>query len=188
METGKIGGFLTGMLQDEKKRTNLILVLAGAAALLILLSGVSCSEQESGQTAAEPTAADYVSQLEARLEDIISSVEGAGKTKVMITLQNTAEYVYVCEDSTRTDSSESVDSSGRKSSDASEDRQSSYIIIDTDRGEQALVRTELMPSVSGVVVVCSGASLPGVAEKITAVVTTALDISSKRVCITQLSE
>lgn len=182
-ETGKkIAAMFTG-----GKRTNLIILLAAAAVLLILFSDVSCAGRE---VPAEPAtgAEEYARQLEDRLTEIISSVDGAGETRVMVTLQNGIEYIYASEDTTSTDSSASSDPAGRQSNDEREDRKSSCIIIDTDGGEQALVRTELMPSVSGVVVVCTGGSDQRVAQRIMDVVTTALNISSKRVCITQLSQ
>lgn len=135
---------------------------------------------ESASTAAQT---DYAAQLEAKLEEVIGSIEGAGETQVMITLLNGVEYIYASEDSISLDTSESSDDSGRRSSDARENTQKSCIIIDTDEGEQALVRTELSPTVGGVVVVCEGAADPIVRERILQIVTTALAISSKRVCI-----
>lgn len=179
---------IAGTIRDSKKRTNILIVLAAVAALLVVLSDMSCAPEENETHASEFSLDAYAAELEDKLERIISAVEGAGETKVMVTLQNGMEYIYASEDSTSTDLSKSVDSSGRESNDERSDHQSNYIIIDTDQGEKALVCTELMPTVSGVVVVCSGAADPQVAERIMAVVTTALNISSKRVCITQLSQ
>ena len=187
MGSGGMIGWLRHLLSDGKKRTNLVILLAAASVLLILLS--DCSGGDRTETVRqEITAAQYAEQLEQRLEQIISSVEGAGHCRVMVTLQNAGEYIYASEDAVSTDSSESTDPGGRQSIGQREDHQSSYIIIDTERGEEALVRTELMPSVSGVVVVCAGGDDPYTAQRIMSVVTTALDISPKRVCITQSSQ
>lgn len=187
MDLGKKAAGLSAMLRDGKARTNAIIIIAAAVVLLMLVPDISCAEQNEAQ--AQPETADsYARELEERLAQIISSVEGAGETRVLVTLQSGREYIYASEDSTSTGSSSSTDSAGRQSSDESEDRRSSYIIIDTDQGEQALIRTELMPAVNGVVVVCGGAGDPEVAGRILDVVTTALGISSKRVCITQLTQ
>ncbi len=168
-------------------KTNLLIILAAAAAVLLMLSDISCAQREEPQDIAF-SCENYADGLEEKLEKMISSMDGAGETRVMVTLQNSSEYIYASEDALSTDSSESTDSSGRQSTDERQDRKSSYIIIDTEEGEQALVRTELMPTVNGVVVLCRGAGDPQVAQQIMAVVTTALNISSKRVCITQLSQ
>ncbi len=186
MDLSAINTGLSRLLSDGRKRTNLIILLAASAVLLILLSG--CPESENKPAKVESDASQYAAQLERRLEEIISSVEGAGQSRVMVTLQNGGEYLYASEDSISTDNSASTDSGGRQSSGEREEHRSSFIIIDTGQGEQALVRTELMPSVSGVVVVCPGADDPQVAQRIMSVVTTALDISPKRVCITQSSQ
>lgn len=180
---------LSGLLEKDRTRTNLMIILAAAAVLMLMFSDSGCAQKEQTQDGAVTFSHEqYARGLEDRLEEIVSSVDGAGPACVMVTLQNSSEYIYASEDVLSTDSSESTDSSGRQSVGERQDKKSSYIIIDTEHGEQALIRTELMPTVSGVVVVCSGADDPAVAEKIMAVVTTALDISPKRVCITQSSQ
>lgn len=53
----------------------------------------------------------------------------------------------------------------------------------SDGSEQALAVTEIQPVVKGVVVVCDGGGNPAVQQSVTEAVTTALDISSVRVCV-----
>lgn len=48
--------------------------------------------------------------------------------------------------------------------------------------------TELQPTVKGVVIVCEGGDQPLVQQRVTDAVTIALNISSKRVCVTKLTE
>jgi len=174
---------------DTTARLKVIIAIGIAAMLLIALPDAlgGCREKqiESADTQLEPM--EYAALLEERLEKLISQVEGAGETRVMVTLQNGVEYIYASEDKTSINTSESLGNNGSQSSEAKENSENSYIIMKDDNGERALVRTELMPSVNGVVVVCEGADDPQVAERIKTVVTTALNISSKRVCITLLS-
>jgi len=68
-----------------------------------------------------------------------------------------------------------------------DDRQESIIVVDTENGRQGLLVTEIQPTVKGVVVVCQGGDQPLVQERIINTITTALNISSKRVCVTKLS-
>ena len=69
---------------------------AGAAAMLLIL--LSELFTPSGKTAAASAApADdnvYRQQLEQQLSDLITQVEGAGKTTVMITLESGEETIY----------------------------------------------------------------------------------------------
>ena len=79
----------------------------------------------------------------------------------------------------------STESSGDKTSGTSE---VSYITVrDANGSERALAVTEVQPTVKGVVVVCPGGEEPVVQQRIISAVTTALDISSKRVFVTRLA-
>lgn len=182
-----IKSILTG--NQRNKRLGVIVAVGLVAILMILITDdlPSCTH-ESDPPKDEWTSDKYVRDLESELEEVISLVDGAGRCKVFVTLENDAEYVYVSEDKVRRDSSESRTTAGGESNDISEDTESSYIIIDGRDGEEALVRTRLMPTINGVAVLCEGADDPETAERIEKVVTTALNISSRRVCITLLSE
>ncbi len=170
--------------------------LAAAAGLLvillILLSEYIPTAKAGGEAAdsvpdTSESAQAYARRLELRLEDLISSVDGAGRTKVMVTLKNGPEYVYASPGKSSVDTNQSTGSGGQQSSGSREDTENSCIIIEDRDGKRALVRTELAPTVSGVVVVCEGAADPAVKARVEEVVTTALGISPGRVCITLLS-
>ena len=63
-----------------------------------------------------------------------------------------------------------------------------YSVRGSDGSEQALPVTEKQPVVRGVVVVCTGGGDPAVCESVTTAVTTALDISSARVCVLEANQ
>ena len=58
-------------------------------------------------------------------------------------------------------------------------------MVDGTNGRSGLVRTRMEPVVKGVVVVCEGGDDPPTVLRILEAVTTALAISSARVCITK---
>ena len=58
-------------------------------------------------------------------------------------------------------------------------------VTDSQGTEHALAVTEIEPKVKGVIVICSGGENPIVKQRIAEAVTTALNIPSKRVCITK---
>ena len=169
-------------------RTHLLVAAGLLLILLILLS--ECAPTDSSEKTQQPqelTTAQYAEQLEQRLETLIAEVDGAGRTRVMVTLRSGVEYVYASEDRSSVDTTQSSGSGGQQSSGSREDSESSYIIVEDKDGKHALVRTELEPTVSGVVVLCEGAGSDEVRERVENVVTTALNISSRRVCITLLT-
>ena len=93
----------------------------------------------------------------------------------MITLEKDAEQVYATEEkkSTKTDGDTMDD-----------DAETNYILVkDSDGSQKALKITEVLPVVQGVVVICKGGDDPQLQQKITDAVTTALHISSARVCV-----
>ncbi len=44
----------------------------------------------------------YSTQIEGDLETVIGKIQGAGKTKVLLTMENSVEYVYLGESTTKT--------------------------------------------------------------------------------------
>lgn len=164
-------------------------VIVGAGILGILLIGLSGflpkgSQSQNGDEAkARQTAEEFTEKTEQKIATIVRSIEGAGECQVMVTLENGVEYVYASQNKINTDRQED---DGRISQ--RDDSEQSIIVVDTDEGRQGLLVTEIQPTVKGVVVVCRGGDQPLVQQRIIDTVTTALNISSKRVCVTKLSE
>ena len=76
-------------LQSNKNRTSLAVAVGVLAMLLLLLSELlpSGNTQKAAASTAQTTAvSQYQTQLEQQLERLISQLQGAGRTTVMITL------------------------------------------------------------------------------------------------------
>ncbi|MCI1964692.1 MAG: stage III sporulation protein AG [Oscillospiraceae bacterium] len=154
---------------------------------LIFLSGFlpdsGKTEQKTDSSVKATTAQEYETNLEKELTDLIIKIHGVGNASVMLTLEQTQKSVYAKEERV----------SGQKTKDQSNDstrneedqsNETNYILVKgADGSEQALSVTEIQPVVKGVVVVCDGAENPVVQKSVTDAVTTALDISSVRVCV-----
>ena len=176
------GGTLLERLAEHPAARRWI-VLGGLAGIaLIALSGLlpAGGGQEQSAPAGEdlPVSAQaYADGLEERLARLISSMEGAGEAQVLVTLDRSTEQVYATEER----SAQTTDGEG-----ADGESQTTYFSVRaSDGAEQALPLTELQPVIRGVVVVCPGGGSAAVAERITQAVTTALDISSARVCVVE---
>jgi len=164
------------LLENEKYRK--IVIFAGIAgiALIFISSFVpSGKKTETAKTTQEITAQEYETQLENNLTEIISQIQGAGNAKVMITLEQTEENVYATEDK----------KSGQTAKDGSEESsEKTYLLVKNDDGsESALALTQIQPVVKGVVVVCDGGGDPEIQQNIINAVTTALHVTSVRVCV-----
>lgn len=131
------------------KKITLICILGLIGITLIFLSEVTKDINTDKEPVSEETQVadeDYTKQLEERLTDIISSIEYAGTTKVMVTLETVSENIYA--------SNEKSNSSEKSSS-----YQNDYIIIDKDDGEGGLIIKEKQPQIKGVAVVCQGETI-----------------------------
>ena len=191
LQSGKLGELLFSAEKSEL-RVRLLLTVGFAAIALLFISDFIGSDAK--KTSAEPasyTAAnedydEYTARLESRLTELISSVDGAGRTKVMVTLECGTEYVYASQQKTTSALSENTNPDGRVSRDEKRSGEENLILIDGGRGEEPLILKEITPTVAGVVVLCSGADDINVRQQIINVVTTALGTSSNRVCVTRM--
>lgn len=152
--------------------------------LLILVSEWLPEKQETDTVMTAFTAEAYCADIEQKLCALLQNMDGVGACSVYVTLENGVEYVYAKEQKENADRSEDRDESSEQVKESA-DTQESVILIDGDSGETGLLLTEIQPQVKGVVVVCSGGDNAAVKERVTAVVTTALNISTRRVCVTK---
>ncbi len=139
----RVGGFLKKLGQYKY----VMLVLALGVVLLLIPAGGGTEESEEAPS--EPVAAARGDgELEARLEEILSLIDGAGEVRVLLTRSSDGESVLAA-DSERTDSSGS-DGRSQESRDA--------VIVSKGSGANDTVEVKyLYPEFRGAVVVAQGA-------------------------------
>lgn len=163
---------LKTLWDDEKRRVNLLL-LTGLAGLA-LLAVSEWLPAEAAAPAEQPLAAaqsDYAAALEDRLEALISQVEGAGQTRVMVTAASGEEAVYA------TDRSDGADGSS----------QEQHVLLGSS-GAEGLVETTLPPQVLGVAVVCEGGGNAAVQLRITEIVQALTDVGASHITVAKMAE
>ena len=96
----KTSSKLKSML-DSKKIRNIIIVVGLIGIGLIFLSNwVDFGSLTSGDEAF--SVKTYSTKIENDLQTVISKIEGAGKTEVLLTMENSVEYVYLDNSTTKT--------------------------------------------------------------------------------------
>lgn len=165
-------------LKDEKG-LKWVVILGAVGILLLTFSAVKPQNEATAQKA-ESTAKQYCEEIENKLSALLQDMEGVGNCKVYVTLENGVEYVYATEEKNNADYA----ADGEKTTERN-DTQTSVILIDGEAGETGLLLTEIQPQIKGVVVVCEGGDNAAIQERVTAVVTTALNISTRRICVTK---
>lgn len=164
------------------KKALLCVALLVLGLVLLALSGIS-NVGETEKASVESTSTigtdDYAESLEERLTSILSSIDGAGRVKVMVTLESGSEDIYLRD----YDYGENIDPSG-KSSRESKDK---YVIIDGSNEEKGIVVRVLEPEVRGVAVVCDGAGSQTVCRQIVETVTALLGVTGAQVSVAKMN-
>ena len=161
----KFGSLLNKLKEDKK--TALIIFAAVLGMLLILLSGTT--EENSAEKVKDEEKIE-IEQCEEKLQKLLSSVEGAGRVKVMITYETSDENVFAY------NKDESYRENEQKFS-------SDYILVKNGGNETGLKLKTVYPEVKGVAVVCDGANNPVTKEQIISVISALFDISTKNISV-----
>lgn len=161
------------------KSVKIIALLAIFLALVIVISGVKSSDNTatstSNTTTTYTTTLDYCAELEKKLEQVLSQVKGVGSVRVMVSVDGSPELIYA------KDEDEKVSSNAGGTTTSS--NSSSPIIVTVNGNSNALILTENLPNVKGVIVVASGAEDISVKFDILNAVSKLLDISIDKVSV-----
>ncbi len=152
----------------ENKRPALICATGIAVMLIIVLPGLFGSEKTDKKSEkSTDEQSEYINSVENSLCSLISSIDGAGKTKIMLTLDSSEENVYA--------------------SDINADK-NEYVVIKENSEEGGMLLKVIKPKIRGVAVVCEGGDNPRVKIDITNAVCTALGINSTRISIAKMKD
>lgn len=161
METMKerISGFL-----KQYKFVALILAV-GLVLMLLPRSGEQPVTQPTAQTSQTP---------EERLESILSQIQGVGKVRVLLTVSQGEQTLYVYDE----DRSDSSDSGSL--------RREAVVITGTDRAQTGLISQVLPPTYLGAVIVCQGGDLPGVRLAVVEAVCDATGLTADKISVLKM--
>lgn len=142
---------------------------------LVLLAGIILMsippKSESENTATEPALTYTEESLSDKLAQILTQIEGVGKTRVLLTEAGGEETVY------QTDEDVSSDGSVRSET---------VIITGEGRGQTGLVRTVTPPVYLGAIVVCQGADSASVRLAVVQAVSNVTGIPSDRITVLKM--
>ena len=155
------------------KRIAIIVCIGLVGIILLTLSELMPQKSDAKQNEKSENVTDirdsYEENIEKRLTSIVSSIDGAGRTEVMVTLASGDENVYAVKE---------------KSSDGSKERE--YIVIDSDKNESGLLLKVIEPEIRGVAIVCEGADSAKIRQEIISSVSAILGISTNRISIAKI--
>ena len=174
------------IIEKLKKKENLVVIILIGVLLMVISiptddkeEWVEETEQESQLSQSENTT---VKELERRLEEILSHVEGVGKVQVMITLKSKGERVVEKD----LESSESTveDSASGKESSKSRDVTKKETTVTYSQGSgsnEPYVIKELEPEIEGVLVIAEGGNSPAVARNISEAILALFSVDAHKI-------
>lgn len=165
--------FLTKIKADKRLT---IIVITGIAGVILLTASELIPEKKDDvpQENEYSDCTDYEERIEKRLENILSSINGAGKVKVMITLESGDENVYAMEHK-------------QSSSDKNNQSENEYVLIDKNGDDDGLLLKIVEPEIRGAAIVCEGADSAQVRQEIINSVTSVLGITTNRISISKMN-
>lgn len=100
---------IAGKFPVKEKTLRIIIAIGIAGIVLIFLSslwdgGEKGSASDNMQTSV--SAEDYGDNLEKELKSIVSKIRGVGRCEILLTMENSVEYVYLSNGDTKTKSIE----------------------------------------------------------------------------------
>ena len=152
------------------KNKGILLAVIGLIGILLIVIGTIGEKRQTNAdtgTAVEKNLStlEYIETLENKIKTITEQITGSDQ--VIVSIASGPEYIYV--------SNEELD----ENYSAKE-----YITVRTENGSDELILLkEIYPEIEGVSVACPGGDNPELQAKLIEVISTALDVSSNRICI-----
>ena len=171
---------ITKICENNKlNKKNIIITISGfVLLLLILLSEIDFTSDNNieADEYSSISTTEYTAYLENKITDFIEAIDGAGETRVIITISETSEYIYAKNDK---NSNKITDNTNDSNYDAE------YVIIEQNNNDTGLLVKVIEPKIRGVAVVCEGADNPIVQQSIYSTVSAVLNISTARISISK---
>ena len=162
-------GTLQAIREATAEQVSQIDGFGGVMAMLLLLLSEFLpggnTQKAAASTAQTATVSQYQTQLEQQLEGLISQLQGAGRTTVMVTLTTGEETIYAVDTQT-----------------GDLQQQEKHVLL---QDGSALAETTYLPQVCGVAVLCEGGGDVRVAARITELLHSLLDLPANRICVEQ---
>ncbi len=184
---GRAGSLISSFkkLDTKKKIQYAAILLIAIIILTIYFSSFKSAADVKDTPEATPMSLTSDS-IEKRLEETLSNIEGAGRVRVMITYESSAEIVPAISVDKHSSSTTDVGQNGTSTINT-ENTKSSIVTIDSSNGSSALVLREISPKILGVLVIAEGADDIGVRLSLQKAVQTVLNVSPDRVDVYKMN-
>lgn len=174
------------------------LLLLGLAGVVLVIVSIPFSNDKKTTDSSDSLAArtqsksqesspDYESELEKRVEDILSNIEGVGKVDVMITIKDSGEKIVdSAKPYSKSETSESDSTGGSRTITEITQSDDTIFSVDENGNNIPYVTKELQPQIEGIAVIAQGGGNAVIAEKITNVLESLLNVSVNKISVMKM--
>ena len=156
--------------------TKLIILLVAGILLLLLSCGDFMKKEEESSVAVskeektEETGESYRQAMERQVVELLSKVEGVGKTEVMITLSAGKEKVTLKDNETAEGKSQ----------------EETVLVEDSERNSSPYVLQEKEPVPEGILVVCEGGGDPAISREIISAIQVLFHVEAHKIKVMKM--
>jgi len=182
MKTEKMGVGKAALIEKMKKNKYVVLVIL-VGLLLILWPGKEKTDGNAEKVPQDPEIEFTVQNQEKKLEEILSYIDGAGKVKVLLSVQGSTERIIAYD-------TQQLQNSYAGEDDLEDETEESKtaVILKNDSNESAVTLKYIFPEYSGAVIAAQGADKAGVKLALTDAVASATGLSTDKITITKMKE
>ncbi len=162
---------------EKLLKNKYVLILLAVGLVLMLLSSGDGGKENIPEVSSLSETGFSVEELEKRLSDALSKIDGAGKVKVVLTVKSSTEQVIA----------EDKESTERLGGDEIESESSvQTVIIEAGNGESPVTLKYIYPKFQGALVIAQGADNTSVRLALTEAVADLTGIGADRITVTKM--
>ena len=182
---------------DIRTRSGRWLVMLAVGLICLILawpSGRKTSENgqdesssgQNSQSESTDMGDSYETQLETRLKQLLSQVDGVGQAEVMIVLKESEEKIWRTDITTSISSTQETDQGGGTLKIESSEQSEDTILSGSSGQGVPILEKEIRPRIAGVVVSAQGGGNPKVQAEITEAVEALFDVPSHKIKVLKM--
>ena len=179
---------------SKKKIENIVVAILILLITVIAINAILSDDKEEEETVINTIENNNVkfeasnTDLESRLEDILSKINGVGKIEVLINYSETEQVVAMYNENIKETSTEEQDESGGTRVITENDIQRD-VIFQEDNGEKTpITQKTIMPKIEGTIITAEGAGDANIKENIIQAVSAATGLASHKIQVFQMSK
>lgn len=191
---GRVSPFAEFMKKDGFIKLTVAAGIVGIVLIFISSSvnlggnnNVSEVSEQPLQLESDISVSRYKEELCEELGNMLASIEGVGRTKIMLTLDSTVRNIYATDNDYQQKETSAKGNSNENADKQSNEKKTCIVVRQKDGSEKALTVGQTMPSVKGVLVVCDGGDDKDVCGRVISAVSAALNISDSHICVTKMN-